>query len=135
MQALTAGWSDGGARGERVEVQARLADGVEMAGLNGPHSTVISGDEERWWRWRSSSEERAPSQSFQVSHAFHSKRMAPMLDEFRKVVSSVSYGTPRLAIASNVTGRLATQRGDVQRGVLGAAGAQPGAFFGRRAGA
>ena len=44
----------------------------------------------------------------QVSHAFHSKRMEPMLDEFRKVVSSVSFGTPRLPIVSNVTGRLAT---------------------------
>ena len=31
-----------------------------------------------------------------------------MLDEFRKVLSSVSYGTPRLPIASNVTGRLAS---------------------------
>ena len=44
----------------------------------------------------------------QVSHAFHSKRMEPMLEEFRKVVSSVSYGTPQLPIVSNVTGRLAT---------------------------
>jgi len=34
--------------------------------------------------------------------------MEPMLAEFRKVLSSVSYGTPQLPIVSNVTGRLAS---------------------------
>jgi acyl transferase domain-containing protein len=44
----------------------------------------------------------------QVSHAFHSKRMDGMLEEFRTVVGSVTYRTPQLPIASNVTGQLAT---------------------------
>src|SRR5262249_28322021 len=38
----------------------------------------------------------------------HSKRMEPMLDAFRKVLSQVAFGTPKLPVVSNVTGRLAT---------------------------
>ena len=109
MQALPAGGAMVALEASEVEVQALLADGVEIAGLNGPRSTVISGDEAavvalaEQFRGKGRRTNR-----LQVSHAFHSKRMEPMLDEFRKVVSSVSYGTPQLPIASNVTGRLAT---------------------------
>ena len=52
----------------------------------------------------------------QVSHAFHSQRMEPMLEAFRKVVSQVTFATPRLPIVSNVTGRAGDRRGAVQRG-------------------
>ena len=109
MQALPAGGAMVALEASEVEVQALLADGVEIAGLNGPRSTVISGDEAavvalaEQFRGKGRRTNR-----LQVSHAFHSKRMEPMLDEFRKVVSSVSYGTPQLPIVSNVTGRLAT---------------------------
>ncbi len=81
-------------------------DGVEIAGLNGPRSTVISGDEAAVLALAEQfSAEGRQAKRLQVSHAFHSKRMEPMLDEFREVVSSVSFGTPRLPIVSNVTGR------------------------------
>ena len=109
MQALPAGGAMVALEASEVEVQALLADGVEIAGLNGPRSTVISGDEAavvalaEQFRGKGRRTNR-----LQVSHAFHSKRMEPMLDEFRKVLSSVSYGTPQLPIVSNVTGRLAT---------------------------
>jgi len=109
MQALPEGGAMVALEASEGEVLALLEDGVEIAGLNGPGSTVISGDEaavvalaEHFRR------QGRRTNRLQVSHAFHSKRMEPMLDAFRKVVSSVTYGTPRLPIASNVTGRLAT---------------------------
>src|SRR5471032_2329652 len=109
MQALPAGGAMVALEASEVEVQALLDKGVEIAGLNGPRSTVISGDEAAVVALAEQFRGKGRRTSrLQVSHAFHSKRMEPMLDEFRKVVSSVSYGTPQLPIASNVTGRLAT---------------------------
>ncbi|HEY4973983.1 MAG TPA: acyltransferase domain-containing protein, partial [Steroidobacteraceae bacterium] len=109
MQALPAGGAMVALEASEVEVLPLLADGVEIAGLNGPRSTVISGDEAAVLALAEQFKGKGRrTNRLQVSHAFHSRRMEPMLDEFRKVVSSVSFGTPRLPIVSNVTGRLAT---------------------------
>ena len=44
-----------------------------------------------------------------VSHAFHSALMEPMLDEFERLASDVSFARPRLTLISNVTGQPAGQ--------------------------
>jgi acyl transferase domain-containing protein/acyl carrier protein/thioesterase domain-containing protein len=84
-------------------------DGIAIAGLNGPRSTVISGEKAavlavaEAWKAR----ERKTSR-LQVSHAFHSPLMDPMLDEFEQIAASVELSTPRIPIVSNVTGELLT---------------------------
>ncbi|MDN3279510.1 type I polyketide synthase, partial [Frankia sp. RB7] len=110
MQALPKGGAMVAIEASEAEVLPLLTDGVEIAGLNGPRSTVISGDEATVVRLAEQFKSKGRRTSrLQVSHAFHSQRMEPMLDAFGQVLSSVTFGTPRLPIVSNVTGRLATK--------------------------
>ena len=46
--------------------------------------------------------------ALQVSHAFHSPRMAPMLEAFETIASQVVYAPPRVGVISNLTGQLTT---------------------------
>ncbi|WP_247406531.1 type I polyketide synthase, partial [Bradyrhizobium sp. 76] len=110
MQSMPAGGAMVAIEASEAEVLPLLADGVEIAGLNGPRSTVISGDEAAVLALaeRFKGQGRRTSR-LQVSHAFHSQRMEPMLEALGKVLASVTFGTPRLPIVSNVTGRLATR--------------------------
>ncbi|GHB07961.1 polyketide synthase [Streptomyces termitum] len=113
MQAAREGGAMAALQASEEEVRALLADhdpnAVAIAGLNGPRSTVISGDEalvaeiSTLWRARGHKTKRLP-----VSHAFHSPHMDEVLDEFRAVAECLTYHAPRIPVVSNVTGVLAT---------------------------
>jgi acyl transferase domain-containing protein len=88
------------------EVAGLLSGGVSLAAVNGPESVVISGDQgsvdvvvDRLAGRR--------VHRLAVSHAFHSPLMEPMLAEFAAAVSEVAVGQARIALVSNLTGRLA----------------------------
>jgi acyl transferase domain-containing protein/short-subunit dehydrogenase/acyl carrier protein len=110
---LMGGLPDGGAmvavEGSEDEVAASLPDGVSIAAVNGPRSVVVSGDEdavlEVKGRWEG---EGRRTSRLNVSHAFHSERMDPILDEFRAVAEGLSFEAPRIPVVSNVTGELLT---------------------------
>ena len=78
---------------------------VSLAAVNGPSSVVVSGDEgavlDLAGLW---GERGRKTKRLQVSHAFHSQRMDPMLDEFVRVAGSVDFHAPAIPIVSNVTG-------------------------------
>ncbi|MDT7801035.1 MAG: hypothetical protein QOI78_4468, partial [Actinomycetota bacterium] len=85
-----------------------LSDRVTIAALNGPMSTVISGDEDAVVAVAAHFTDRK-TKRLTVSHAFHSPLMDPMLDEFRGIAESLSYGQTVIPIVSNVTGELVTE--------------------------
>ncbi|WP_010316560.1 type I polyketide synthase [Saccharopolyspora spinosa] len=103
MQALPAG-------GVMVAVQASeadlppLPDGVSLAAVNGPRSMVIAGTEAAV-----SQVDGFKSRRLNVSHAFHSALMEPMLEEFRAVIADLSFGQPSIPAVSTVTGAVVTE--------------------------
>ncbi|NEO38510.1 MAG: type I polyketide synthase [Moorea sp. SIOASIH] len=112
MQKLPAG-------GEMVSVMApevkvletlngmSLGDKVAIAAINGPQSIVISGDSEAVRAIATNLESLGiKTKQLQVSHAFHSPLMEPMLAEFEAVANQITYHQPRILLISNVTGKL-----------------------------
>ena len=85
-----------------------LEEKVAIAAINGPQSTVISG-ESKLVRAIATNLESAgiKTKYLQVSHAFHSPLMEPMLAEFETLANQITYHQPRIPIISNVTGTLA----------------------------
>lgn len=111
MQALPRGGAMASVEATEEEVLPLLVahEGrVSVAALNGPKQTVISGDEgavDAIVSELSAGGRRV--KRLVVSHAFHSARMDPMLDEFRAVARSLDFLPARLPIISNVTGKRA----------------------------
>lgn len=83
-------------------------DHVSIAAVNGPELTVISG--------RSDAIETVMGQLraqgishrvLNVSHAFHSALMNPILPDFETAASKVDFSIPKIPVISNVTGAVA----------------------------
>ncbi len=80
-------------------------DKVAIAAINGSESTVISGESVTVRAIASRLEsEGIKTKQLQVSHAFHSPLMEPMLAEFEAVANQISFNQPTIPIMSNVTG-------------------------------
>ncbi|MBF6298955.1 aminotransferase class I/II-fold pyridoxal phosphate-dependent enzyme [Nocardia amamiensis] len=80
---------------------------VALAAVNGPGELVLSGAAEALGRIRNVLAARAVStKELNVSHAFHSPLMTPMLEQFEAVARECTYRAPVLPIYSTVHGRL-----------------------------
>ncbi|WP_042397188.1 type I polyketide synthase [Streptacidiphilus carbonis] len=111
MQALPEGGAMAAVQATEAEMLAALGgvDGVELAAVNGPSSVVVSGDaeavEELVGTWR---ERGRRVRRLRVSHAFHSARMDPVLDELAAVASGLEHSAPTVTWAGALTGELVT---------------------------
>jgi pimaricinolide synthase PimS1 len=80
---------------------------LSLAAINSPTSCVISGTEsaidacEATWKAQGKRAKR-----LDVSHAFHSPLMEPMLEEFGQVCESLDFQAPQLPIVSCLSGEL-----------------------------
>jgi acyl transferase domain-containing protein/acyl carrier protein len=108
MQQLPSGGAMVAIQATEDEVLPLLAPGVGIAALNAPDSTVVSGRAEPVAALAEhfASTGRKTKQ-LTVSHAFHSELMDPMLDEFRAVLSGLTWNPAAIQVVSNLSGRLA----------------------------
>ncbi|MFJ8630359.1 SDR family NAD(P)-dependent oxidoreductase [Streptomyces sp. NPDC093568] len=88
------------------EIRPLLTDGVSLAAVNGPAAVVVSGTEDEVTAVVAALGERRHTR-LAVSHAFHSPLMEPMLDDFRRALAALEFRTPRITVASALTGRVA----------------------------
>ncbi|NUV65141.1 SDR family NAD(P)-dependent oxidoreductase [Streptomyces sp. CAI-85] len=111
MDALPPGGAMVAVEAAEEEVAELLVGGegrVGIAALNGPTSVVVSGDEDAVMALAAQFSARGRRiKRLAVSHAFHSPRMEPMLEEFRTVAENLTFRAPRVPLVSNLTGRIA----------------------------
>jgi 3-oxoacyl-(acyl-carrier-protein) synthase III len=101
---------------EAADALQGLGEEIALAAVNGPAAVVLSGDAgviecfQQEWEARGRKSTR-----LNVSHAFHSPSMAPMLEEFRAVADGVRFEHARIPMISNVSGTLAgTEQGSAE---------------------
>ncbi len=89
--------------------EAGLDGDLDIATLNSPVQTVVSGGIASIEKLAALAEERnVRCRQLPVSHAFHSRRMDPALDNFAAIASKVRFSEPGIPYVSNVTGRMTT---------------------------
>ncbi|MET8161905.1 type I polyketide synthase [Sphaerisporangium sp. NPDC005289] len=103
MQALPAG----GAMAAVEATEQEIPGTVEIAAINGPSSVVVTGDLDAVESVVAGFAARGRrTRRLEVSHAFHSARLEPMLDGFREVLESVAFHQPRVPLVSTLTGQV-----------------------------
>ena len=112
MQALPSGGSMVAIAASEAQVKELLANqrGVTIAAINGPQSLVLSGKGDAiatlTTQLTSAGFKTTP---LQVSHAFHSALMEPMLAEFEQIAQQITFHAPKIPLVSNLTGALITE--------------------------
>ncbi len=114
MQALPKGGAMVSLLADVNQVKAAIAsygERVAIAAFNGHNSIVLSGEEQAIEEIVAQlPAESTKSKRLQVSHAFHSSFMSPMLAEFEEIARQITYNKPRIDLISNLTGEIASEK-------------------------
>jgi acyl transferase domain-containing protein/acyl-CoA synthetase (AMP-forming)/AMP-acid ligase II/acyl carrier protein/SAM-dependent methyltransferase len=87
---------------------------VAIAAINGPENIVISGVGEAIQSvLQQLKSEGIAVQRMQVSGAFHSPLIEPILDEFQRLAAKVQFQAPNIPLVSNLTGQI-LKPGEIQ---------------------
>ncbi|MGW2619765.1 SDR family NAD(P)-dependent oxidoreductase [Streptomyces sp. NPDC001500] len=93
------------AREALAEALAEHAPTVDLAAVNGPRSVVFSGTHQSVAALAEHfAGQGLRTRRLDVSHAFHSPLMEPMLAEFADLVAELDFAAPRIPVVSNLTG-------------------------------
>ncbi len=111
MQSLPSGGTMAAVFAPETQVRTVLApyaEQVSIAAVNGPAQTVISGAGDvvtaLCAQFTAAGVRCKP---LQVSHAFHSPLVDPVLDEFERAAAALKFAPPQLRVVSNISGRMA----------------------------
>ncbi|MFE5898569.1 type I polyketide synthase [Streptomyces sp. NPDC056488] len=111
MQAAPSGGAMLSIRASEDEVGeslVRAGGAVAVAAVNGPRSTVVSGDADAVRRvaalWRA---EGVRTKALKVGHAFHSPHMEPALAAVDAAAAGLAVSRPRVPLVANRTGEVA----------------------------
>ncbi|WP_372515543.1 type I polyketide synthase [Mycobacterium intermedium] len=108
MAELPAGGVMVAVAASEAEVTPLLTEEVSIAAVNGPDAVVLSGAQDPVAAVMDRlAESGRRVHRLAVSHAFHSKLMEPMLERFADLLAGIRPAEPRIALVSNLTGKLA----------------------------
>ena len=96
-------------RAGEAEIAAMIKPltGLSIAAVNGERNVVVSGASEQIEELQAQLAKRSlVSQPLQVSHAFHSALMEPILDEFGRRAAEFPCAAPEVPLVSNVSGKV-----------------------------
>ena len=87
---------------------------VDIAAINGPKQVVLSGKKAHLNQIKNDFAQKGIiAMMLDVSHAFHSKLMEPILEPFGQVAETMSYQQPSVGLISNLTGDIINTAGIV----------------------
>ncbi|MEU7190516.1 type I polyketide synthase, partial [Streptomyces sp. NPDC045369] len=107
MQELPQGGAMVAVEAAEEQVREALAGrpGVGIAAVNGPRAVVVSGMEAEVLAVAEElARAGARTRRLQVSHAFHSPLMEPMLGRFADAIARITYHKPQVTLVSALTG-------------------------------
>ncbi len=93
------------------EVQAILPNDLEIAAVNAPKISVVSGPGDSLGRFiEKVGAAGIETRRLHTSHAFHSWMMEPALEKFHKILGTIELLPPQIPIISNTTGQPLTAK-------------------------
>jgi acyl transferase domain-containing protein/acyl carrier protein len=110
MQALPGGGGMAAIFADEARVAPRVAafgDRLSIAAVNSPEEIVVAGDSAALAKLVDEfAQLGVQSKVLEVSHAFHSHRLDPMLNALERRAANVPHAVPRISLLSNLTGTL-----------------------------
>ncbi|MBX3457837.1 MAG: SDR family NAD(P)-dependent oxidoreductase [Candidatus Paracaedibacteraceae bacterium] len=108
MQSLPAGGGMAALQVDEETLTALIQESnanIDLAAVNGPKQRVISGTLDEIHKVVTlAKSKKLKAQQLEVSHAFHSSLMDPVLEAFKTIAAAIAYKAPQLGLVSNVTG-------------------------------